>query len=351
MSLYVDKHRPVSLEKTTFHPELTERLRALVASNDIPHLLFYGPSGAGKKTRVVCLLRELFGVSATKVRVEHRVFKNNSTSIDLTMLTSNHHIEMNPSDVGMHDRVVVQQVIKEIAQSVPLDAGAGRIVFKVVVLNEVDKLTREAQQALRRTMEKYSATTRLILVCNSTSKVIEPIRSRCLPIRVPAPTLAEVGATLRAVAAKEALQVPEPLFARIAEASERNMRRALLMLEAAKVEGFKDAAPPLADWERFIGEIVRDVMEEQSPQRLLVVRNKVYELLANCIPPEVIMRRLTLDLMRKIDAELKAEVAHWAAFYEHRMVQGSKVIFHIEAFLARFMALYKRFVQMSFAMD
>jgi replication factor C subunit 3/5 len=260
---------------------------------------------------------------------------------------------MNPSDVGIHDRIVVQQLIKEIAQSVPLDSATGTRHFKVVVLNEVDKLSREAQQALRRTMEKYSATCRLILICNSTSKVIEPIQSRCLSVRVPAPTVETIIATLKQIAAKESLSLPDELAKRIAEGSERNMRRAILSLEACRVEQTPLSATQtvhLPDWERFTAEIAKDIIEEQSPARLLVVRNKLYELLSNCIPPEAILRKLVLLLMVRIDSDLKHEVAYWAAFYEHRMTMGSKVIFHLEAFVAKFMAMYKRFIISQFAM-
>jgi len=76
-------------------------------------------------------------------------------------------------------------------------------------------------------------------------------------------------------------------------------------------------------------------------QRLFLVRGKLYELLINCIPPEVILRKLLLELMKKLDSELKHEAAHWAAFYEHRLQSGQKPIFHLEAFVAKFMSVYK----------
>ena len=90
------------------------------------------------------------------------------------------------SDAGVHDRVIVQSVIKSMAENRQLETGAQR-EFKVVVLTDVDRLTKDAQHALRRTMEKYMATCRLILITTSLSKVIAPVRSRCLPIRVSAP--------------------------------------------------------------------------------------------------------------------------------------------------------------------
>lgn len=78
------------------------------------------------------------------------------------------------------------------------------------------------------------------------------------------------------------------------------------------------------------------------------MRGKVYELLVNCIPPEVILKRLLHELLKKLDSELKLEVCHWAAYYEHRMRLGQKAIFHIEAFVAKFMSIYKNFLISTF---
>ena len=91
-------------------------------------------------------------------------------------------------------------------------------------------------------------------------------------------------------------------------------------------------------------EVAGDILREQSPKSLFVVRGKLYELLVNCIPPEVLLRRLAVELMRKLDDDLKHSTAAAAAAYEHRLQEGSKAIFHLEAFVARFMADYKQFV-------
>lgn len=98
---------------------------------------------------------------------------------------------MNPSDAGIYDRVVITDIIKQIAQTNVIDTN-GQRDFRVIVLSEVDELTKDAQHALRRTMEKYVATCRLILCVNSTSRVIPAIKSRCLGIRVPSPSIDEI---------------------------------------------------------------------------------------------------------------------------------------------------------------
>merc|ERR1719348_2880466 len=92
-----------------------------------------------------------------------------------------------------------------------------------------------------------------------------------------------------------------------------------------------------AAWEVFIDETARLIIEDQSPARLLKVRGKLYELLVNCIPPALILKELALKLVGKVDDELRYKLAHWAAHHERRMVQGSKPVVHIEAFVARVM--------------
>lgn len=347
----MDKHRPTALGKLDYHKEQAARLKRLVQSGDFPHLLVFGPSGAGKKTRIMCLLRELYGSGAEKLRIEHMTFTTPSKKkIEISTIASNYHIEMNPSDAGFSDRVVIQELLKEVAQSHTLDSSQRE--FKVVVMTEVDQLTKDAQHALRRTMEKYVASCRLILCCNSTSKVIPAIRSRCLGIRVPAPSIEEVCAVLQQTCRKEGLSLPPELARRVAEKSGRNMRKALLLCEACRVQQYPfspDQAVPECDWEIFLRETASLIVEQQSPQRLLEVRSRLYELLTHCIPPEVIIKGLLAELVTNCDGELKAEVTQMAAYYEHRLQLGSKVIFHLEAFVAKFMSIYKRFIEEGFA--
>ncbi|CAE7377914.1 RFC3, partial [Symbiodinium sp. KB8] len=258
--LWVDKHRPTTLDKCDYHTELCERLLELASKTDIPHMMFYGPSGAGKKTRVMGFLRAVFGSGVEKLKLEHRSVKTPSRrTVEITTVASSYHIEMNPGDAGMYDRFIVQEVIKEIASSRNLDS---KHAFKVVVLTEADQLTRDAQAALRRTMEKHSATCRLILLCNNPSKVIDPVRSRCLGIRVPAPSVKDMMDVMTGVAGKEGLTLPRQMAVLVANKSGRNMRRALLMLEASKVQNYPfkpDQQIAVMDWEQCIAGIAVDV--------------------------------------------------------------------------------------------
>ncbi|KXJ11265.1 replication factor C subunit 3 [Exaiptasia diaphana] len=348
MSLWVDKYRPNSLSKLDYHKDLASHLKKLVHSGDFPHLLVYGPSGAGKKTRIMCILKELYGSGVEKLRIEQHSFTTPSRKkVEISTIGSTYHIEVNPSDVGIYDRVVIQELLKTMAQSHQLESSLQKD-FKVVVLTEVDRLTKDAQHALRRTMEKYTSTCRLILCCNSTSKVIPAIRSRCLGIRVAAPSLDEISQILHFVCKKEGLSLPGELAKRIAEKSGRNLRKALLMCEACRVQQYPftpDQSIQEADWEIYLKETAKQIVEVQTPKRLLEIRARLYELLIHCIPPDIILKGLISELVTNCDGSLKAEVTNLAAYYEHRILLGNKAIYHLEAFVAKFMSIYKRFLE------
>eukprot|EP00803_Ostreobium_quekettii_P002071 evm.model.scf_1905.3 EVM.evm.TU.scf_1905.3 scf_1905:15545-20221(+) len=351
--LWVDKHRPRCLDDFLIHRDIADSLKKLVSTGDCPHTLFYGPNGGGKKTLVVALLREIFGEGAAKVQVESRPWTieipgGRRLEVEMTTVRSNYHMELSPSDVGRQDRYVVQEIIKDMARNRPL---GDKHAFKVLVLGEVDRLTKLAQHSLRRTMEKYSAACRLVMCCNNISKVIDPIRSRCLCIRVAAPPAQEAAQMLQHVASSESIRLPADLANRIVEHCGGNLRRCLLSLEVCHSQQypFKDQQEiPGMDWENYIQEIVNDILAEQSPKRLYLIRGKLYELLANCIPPEVIFQKLVTGLLTKLDDQLKRDVCKWAAHYEHKMQQGAKAIFHLEAFVAKFMSIYKSWAVMVF---
>ncbi|KAF9125028.1 Replication factor C (RF-C) subunit [Mortierella sp. 14UC] len=347
MALWVDKHRPTNLDKLDYHTDLSAHLKKLCASGDFPHMLVFGPPGAGKKTRVVAILRELFGPGAEKIKIDQRIFETPSKrKLELNIVSSNYHLEVNPSDVGNYDRVVIQDLLKEVAQTQQVDAAAQKR-FKVVVIHEADLLTRDAQAGLRRTMEKYMGNLRIIMCCNTTSKIIGPIQSRCLLVRVGAPTYSQMVKVMHKVVKKEHCgPLPENLAFRLAEESGRNLRRALLMLETAKVQchPFKDDQEiPRMDWEDFIRTVRVQIMKAQTPESLQHVRGQLYELINHCIEPAAILKTLAKELIEKADGnEIKMKFAQEAAFYEHRLRTGQKAIFHLEAFVAKIMSVYKR---------
>ncbi len=105
-----------------------------------------------------------------------------------------------------------------------------------------------------------------------------------------------------------------------------------------------DTPIPPPDWEALIDVIAKEIMDEHTPARILQVRAKFYDLLTHCIPATVILKTLTFKLLPLIDDALKGEVVRWSAFYEHRIKTGTKVVFHLEAFVAKFMRIFEMYL-------
>jgi replication factor C subunit 3/5 len=225
---WVDKFTPRKFEELDYNHNVSEILKTIAASDDFPHLIFYGPDGAGKKTRMKILLAQIFGQGVFKTTVETKEFKVNTVTVEYLVVSSTYHIEVNPSDNDNHDRHIVQRVIKETASTGSVtQVEKSKKPFKVIILHDIDLLSKDAQAGLRRTMEKYMKSCRLIMSCSSLTKVINPIRSRCLCIRVAAPSVDEIKNSLVKIQLTENVNIDEKVIFAIAENSDRNLRKAI----------------------------------------------------------------------------------------------------------------------------
>lgn len=228
--LWMDKYQPKRIEDLEYHHNITEILKSLASKEDFPHLIFYGPDGAGKKTRIRALLNLIYGNGVHKISTETKEIKVNSTTVEYLITSSNYHIELTPSDSDNYDRIITQKVIKDSASVGQLDTKNQKS-FKVIVLQEADLLSREAQAGLRRTMEKYMKNCRIIMSCSSLTKIIPPIRSRCLSLRCPAPSDTEIKAILFNIKNREAISVTDKQIDLIVQNCEKNLRRAINCLQ------------------------------------------------------------------------------------------------------------------------
>lgn len=355
MSLWVDKYRPRTLDQLTYHDSITNSLRALAKSGDFPHLLVYGPSGSGKKTRIYCTLNEIFGPQVEKLKIDVKNFVTSSNrKLEFNVLSSSNHLEITPSDMGNNDRVVIQDLLKDVASTEQVDFAnqlRAKHRFKIVIINEADSLSRDAQAALRRTMEKYSSNTRLILVCNSISNIIAPIKSRTLLVRIPSPSVDDINHILGHVAEKESLKFSthndseiNHFYSKVAETSNRNLRRCLLSFETISMQNEtinvrSDVAKIALDWEAIIRNMAISIQKNQNVATLAKTRVVLYELLSHCIPARIILKTLLFDLIDIFsnNNELVLELINQASIFDERLSLGLKSIFHLEGFVAKSM--------------
>lgn len=263
-NLWVDKYRPKEFSDLNYNTDLTKSLKKLSDCDNLPHLIFYGPSGAGKKTRVMCLLRAIYGPGVLKVNKETFTHKKKSKLIEVPILSSRYHIDLTPSDAQRDDKLILQTLIKETASTKQLNS-LEQSSFKMIVLNEAENLTHEAQASLRRTMETYVKTCRLILICENVGNIIPALQSRCLLVRVSAPMESDILKVLKGVNESEEAGFDDEELEDISSRT-RNLRRALIMLqnEAVRKVGGLNKSERVVDWEDATRKMASDVMKEQS---------------------------------------------------------------------------------------
>lgn len=315
MKLWVEKYRPQKLDDVFGQTGIVKRLKSFVNNKNMPHLLLSGPAGTGKTTSATCIARELYGDQW------HMNF-----------------METNASDERGID--VVRGKIKDFARTMPL----GDVNFKIILLDEADALTREAQQALRRTMEMYATTCRFILDCNFSSKIIDPIQSRCAVFRFKPLDERSVIEYLNSICEQEKVNAEASALTAVYNVSKGDLRKALNILQSSA-----SVAKTISD------EVVYEVASYAQPKEL----EKVISLALEGLFSQA--RALLFDVMLKyglsgidaitqmqsivigleLDDKLKVKLIDRVGEYEFRMVEGADEFLQLDALLAQFYLLGK----------
>lgn len=313
--IWTEKYRPISLDDVVDQEHVVGRLKAFVEQKNIPNLLFAGPAGTGKTTCALALAKDLYGEN----------WKHN-------------FLELNASDERGID--VVRGKIKDFARTKPIDAD-----FKIIFLDEADALTQEAQQALRRTMEKYASVTRFILSCNYSSKIIPPIQSRCAVFRFkPLPDDA-VKSLLKKIAERENIIVDEKAYDALILLSEGDLRKAINLLQSTAIlykeineTNIYEMASNLKPQE------VNEILQHALKGEFRIAREKLLKLVAlrGLSGQDVVKSfyRTIVDL--DMPDEYKVELIDKLGEYEFRISEGASEDVQIEAMLAQFVLIGRK---------
>jgi replication factor C small subunit len=308
--IWTEKYRPSKFSEVVGQEDIIKRVESLTNSLGIPHMLFAGPAGTGKSTLALIIVKDLF--------------KENWRE---------NYLELNASDErGIN---VVREKVKNFARTKSL----GNVPFKVIFLDEADALTPEAQQALRRTMENYSATCRFVLSCNYSSKIIDPIQSRCAIFRFKLLEKKDVDKYLRRIAEKEKVTISPEAMEVIYEGSEGDCRRATNLLQATA-----SISPVIS------AELASTVISNAKPRDIKIVldyalsgdfqtaKEKLLDImLKESISGQDVIKAIQKEIWNlSVEPEIKVKLTEKTGEIEFRIVEGSDPFIQLQALLASF---------------
>lgn len=326
--------RPKKLNDVAYQEEVVDALRNTLKSGDLPHLLFYGPPGTGKTSTILAVARELFGPDIIRSRV----------------------LELNAS----HERGidVIREKVKTFAQIAvgrhEGDAEHPCPPFKIVILDEADCMTRDAQSALRRVMENYAKVTRFCVICNYVSKIIEPITSRCAKFRYKPLAAEAMRGRLMHICEKEGIKTSVDAIDLLIKVSHGDMRRSITLLQTAHAlvgtfDGSEDSDNPGLT-EDIIHEVAGSVPETIAESLITSIKTSLYSEIEKAAK-NVVMQGYSADAVlqqllkvvidsNELDDEGKAQVAIRIADAETKLIEGADETLQMIDVLSVLMAAY-----------
>jgi len=307
--MWAEKYRPKSLNKIINQKEIVDRLKSFVKAKNIPHCIFAGPPGTGKTTAALCLAKDLYGKGYRE-----------------------HLMELNASD----ERGI--KIVRETVKTFARTRSIGEIPFKILILDEADNMTSDAQQALRRTMERFTETCRFIMIANYSGKIIEPLQSRCAPFRFSYMSQEDQDRYLHHLIEEENVKILDEGYDAIFEVSGGDLRKATNTLQAAASMGkVIDAETVYSVIGRANPADINEMIKTAMKGDFLGARKKLRDMILKYgVAGSDIIKQIHTAIFRSmLPDSWKVTLSEAIGEADFRLVQGADVEVQLSALLAR----------------
>ena len=325
--------------KCFFHKDIFKKLEKISKDDSLPHIIFYGNPGTGKKTLINIFLEMIFDDSIYKLDdSKYTIMSSGNNESEVIIKQSDHHIIIEPNNTNF-DRYLIQEIVKEYAKKYPLCIFEKSRKFKTVQINYLDNLSYYAQTSLRRTIEKYSKTCRFIMWCYSLSKVIEPLRSRCLCIHVPTQTDDQLYKWMYNICCLEKIKIKQNIINSILAKSNGNLKSILWKLDLYRYNN-KIYNSYEEGINRIINEIIsiknNKIVDPEYPINIPKIREYIYKMYVTNISLNIIIKDILKSILfhnKDITKEQINDIINSASEFEYRLSKKRRDIIHLEAFV------------------
>ena len=334
----IEKYTPDSVDNIYFHKKVYARIVKMCEDTAFPHIIIHGGSGSGKKTMVKIILKMLYGDDANRLyNVVHDVKGSSNKSNDEIIKHSEHHIIIKPKNTN-YDKYLVNNVIMDYMKKTAINSYNAKNKFKAVQIDNLDKLSYYAQTSLRCTIENFSKNCRFIMWCESLSRIIPALKSRCICVRLEKPSDIKLFKYIFHVISIEKIKISFDILCKIIITSNNNIKMALWKIEMYRYNNSIDT-----NYDKSMNNIIRNLINDKCIyKKYYSARNMLYNLIITNIGTNIILEDLIKKLLdlSYLDDVTKIKIVLHISEFEHNIVRGRRAIYHFDAILIILMKIF-----------